>query len=102
MPKIVTFMLSNGSEHKILFKLGSDDLRQDSIMEQVFNKVNNIFAKDRECNKRTLKIRTYNVVPLGPNSGIIEFVPHSKALMDAVHPYHTKLDSMPIKRQEKL
>lgn len=102
MPKIVTFMLSNGSEHKILFKLGSDDLRQDSIMEQVFNKVNNIFAKDRECNKRTLKIRTYNVVPLGPNSGIIEFVPHSKALMDAVHPYHTKLDSMPIKTAREI
>ncbi|RCK57466.1 Serine/threonine-protein kinase TEL1 [Candida viswanathii] len=102
MPKIVTFLLSDGTEHKILFKLGSDDLRQDSIMEQVFNKVNNIFAKDRECNKRALRIRTYNVVPLSPNTGIIEFVPDSIAFSDAILPYHEKMDLVPLKTAREI
>ncbi|KAL6454284.1 TEL1 Serine/threonine-protein kinase TEL1 [Candida maltosa Xu316] len=94
LPKIVTFLLSDGHEHKALMKYGSDDLRQDSIMEQVFNKVNNIFAKDRECSKRDLRIRTYNAIPLGPVAGIIEFVPNSIPFIDAVNRYHQLYDTM--------
>lgn len=88
LPKIANFILSNGTEHRVLLKHGTDGIRQDSITEQVFNKVNNIFAKDRECNKRGLTIRTYNAVPLGPLSGIIEFVPNSMAFIDVISGYH--------------
>lgn len=94
LPKIASFYLSNGSEHKVLLKHGTDDLRQDSIMEQVFEKVNNIFKKDKETRKRELKVRTYKAVPLGPETGIIEFVPDSIALIDAIRPYHLKMDSL--------
>lgn len=94
LPKIATFYLSNGSEHKVLLKHGTDDLRQDSIMEQVFEKVNNIFRKDKETRKRELKVRTYNAVPLGPETGIIEFVPNSIALIDVIRPYHSKIDTL--------
>ena len=93
-PKIGTFLLSDGSTHKMLFKSGTDDLRQDFIMEQVFRKVNNLFKKDRECNSRNLTIRTYNAIPLGPNSGVIEFVPNSSALLDCIYPYHKKFDQI--------
>ncbi|CUM52324.1 Serine/threonine-protein kinase TEL1 [Debaryomyces fabryi] len=92
LPKIASFYLSNGSEHKVLLKHGTDDLRQDSIMEQVFEKVNNIFKKDKETRKRELKVRTYKAVPLGPETGIIEFVPNSIALIDSIRPYHMKID----------
>lgn len=94
LPKIARFNLSDGSEHIVLFKHGTDDLRQDSIMEQVFEKVNNIFKKDKETRKRELKVRTYKAVPLGPETGIIEFVPNSIALIDAIRPYHSALDDM--------
>lgn len=94
LPKIATFCLSDGSEHKILFKHGTDDLRQDSIMEQVFEKVNNIFKKDKETRKRRLRVRTYRAVPLGPETGIIEFVPNSIAIIDVIKPYHTKMDKL--------
>ncbi|KAG7663890.1 uncharacterized protein J8A68_002578 [[Candida] subhashii] len=94
LPKIATFILSDGSQHKILLKHGTDDLRQDSIMEQVFSKVNNIFSRDKESNKRNLRIRTYNAIPLGPRSGIIEFVPNSIALMDILKPYHEPRDQL--------
>ncbi|CAI5760716.1 unnamed protein product [Candida verbasci] len=98
LPKIAKFYLSNGMVHRILFKHGTDDLRQDLIMEQVFKKVNNIFKKDRECNKRNLIIRTYNAIPIGPTAGIIEFVPNSTALIDVIKPYHQSLDKMKIEK----
>ncbi|KAL1576399.1 Serine/threonine-protein kinase Tel1 [Candida albicans] len=94
LPKVANFILSNGTEHRVLLKHGTDGIRQDSIMEQVFNKVNNIFAKDRECNKRGLTIRTYNAVPLGPLSGIIEFVPNSMAFIDVISGYHQMHDKI--------
>lgn len=94
LPKIATFLLSDGTQHKMLLKHGTDDLRQDATMEQVFNKVNNIFEKDRETRKRHLRVRTYKAVPLGPKAGVIEFVLNSKALIEVIRPYHQKLDSL--------
>ncbi|KAI5970016.1 TEL1 [Candida margitis] len=98
LPKIATFLLSDGSTHVMLMKHGTDDLRQDSIMEQVFAKVQNVFTRDKECIKRGLAIRTYNAVPLGPRSGVIEFVPNSTSLLDAISPYHAKYDKMKIEK----
>lgn len=94
LPKIATFILSDGRQHKMLLKHGADDLRQDATMEQVFNKVNDIFIKDRETRKRKLKVRTYKAVPLGPKAGVIEFVLNSKALIEVIRPYHQKLDGL--------
>lgn len=94
LPKIATFHLSDGSVHRVLFKHGSDDLRQDSIMEQVFEKVNQMFCKDKETRNRELSVRTYRAIPLGPQNGLIEFIPNSMALIDVIRPYHTLMDKM--------
>lgn len=102
LPKIVTFLLSNGIKHKVLLKYGTDDLRQDSIMEQVFEKVNNFFRKDIEARKRNLRVRTYKAIPLGPQAGIIEFVPSSVALIDAIKPYHSNKDNIKLDRAREL
>ncbi|KAG7194927.1 Serine/threonine-protein kinase tel1 [Scheffersomyces spartinae] len=93
LPKVATFVLSDGTEHKMLFKHGSDDLRQDSIMEQVFSKVNLFLIANKETRKRNLRIRTYNAIPLGPKSGIIEFVNNTAALIDILKPLHDAYDS---------
>lgn len=93
LPKVATFVLSDGTEHRMLFKHGSDDLRQDSIMEQVFAKVNLFLNANKETRKRKLKIRTYNAVPLGPKSGIIEFVSNTSALVDILKPLHDAHDT---------
>lgn len=87
-PKIAKFQLTDGSVHKMLLKGGTDDLRQDAIMEQVFEKVNLILKQDKETRKRNLKIRTYKVVPLGPKAGLLEFVANSVALADILKPLH--------------
>lgn len=94
LPKIATFNLSDGSQHKMLLKHGTDDLRQDATMEQVFEKVNHILEKDREARKRRLRVRTYKAVPLGPKAGVIEFVLNSKALIEVIRPYHQQLDGL--------
>ncbi|VEU19527.1 DEKNAAC100172 [Brettanomyces naardenensis] len=88
-PKILKLQLSDGSSQKLLLKGGSDDLRQDAIMEQVFEKVNVLLRSDDEARKRGLRIRTYKVVSLGPQSGIMEFVTNSVALYDILKHLHS-------------
>ena len=102
LPKILTFHLSNGKEHRMLVKYGADDLRQDSIMEQVFEKVNQMLKKNKETRKRNLRIRTYKAVPMSPKSGMIEFVANSISLIDVIKPYHTRQDSMTLEKARQM
>ncbi|KAK6466084.1 phosphatidylinositol kinase [Scheffersomyces coipomensis] len=102
LPKIAQFTLTDGTQHTMLLKHGTDDLRQDLIMQQVFEKVNTIFKKDKETKRRKLHIKTYKVIPLGPQSGIIEFVPNSLALIDIIRPYHNKHDKLQIEKAREM
>lgn len=102
LPKVVTVFLSDGKRHRMLLKHGTDDLRQDAIMEQVFDKVNKIFHEDKETRKRKLRVRTYSAIPLGPKAGAIEFVPDSKAFFEVIQPYHQSLDSMRLDKAREL
>ncbi|WPK25856.1 hypothetical protein PUMCH_003189 [Australozyma saopauloensis] len=96
LPKIATFILSNGKSHRMLLKHSTDDIRQDAIMEQVFEKVNNLMSRDSHARRRNLRIRTYKAVPMGPKAGMIEFVPDTNALIEIVRPLHQKQDAMKI------
>lgn len=57
-------------------------------MEQVFEQVSNLLKKNRTTRQRNLSIRTYKVVPLNNNAGIIEFVPNTIPLHDFLIPAH--------------
>lgn len=61
-------------------KGGNDDLRQDAVMQQVFSQVDHLFKRNRETRKRNLKIRTYKVVPLATNAGVLEWVQNTVPL----------------------
>ncbi|KAJ3512128.1 hypothetical protein NLJ89_g3702 [Agrocybe chaxingu] len=75
VPKICVCMGSDGKGYKQLFKgEGSDDLRQDAVMEQVFDLVNNVLRRDRETRRRSLRVRGYMVVPLASQAGLLEYV----------------------------
>jgi serine-protein kinase ATM len=89
-PKIIMILASDGSRMKALLKGGNDDLRQDSIMEQVFEQVSNLLKDHRETRQRQLGIRTYKVLPLTMNAGIIEFVSNTKPLHEYSLPAHQK------------
>ncbi|OCT45322.1 Serine/threonine-protein kinase tel1 [Cladophialophora carrionii] len=89
-PKIATIIASDGSRHKLLLKGGNDDLRQDAIMEQVFEQVSNLLKEHRSTRQRDLGIRTYKVVPLTKNSGVIEFVQNTIPLNEYLLPAHAR------------
>ncbi|KAL4957717.1 hypothetical protein BDW69DRAFT_180363 [Aspergillus filifer] len=89
-PKIVTAIASNGIRYKQLFKGGNDDLRQDAIMEQVFEQVSSLLKEHQATRQRNLGIRAYKVLPLTSNAGIIEFVPNTIPLNEYLMPAHQK------------
>ncbi|KAF8534042.1 hypothetical protein BDD12DRAFT_862201 [Trichophaea hybrida] len=94
LPKVINCVASDGTTFKQLVKGGTDDMRQDAIMEQVFEQVSVLLRRGRITRQRNLKIRTYKVVPLSSNSGIIEFVPNTiplgEYLLDAHAKYYPK------------
>lgn len=89
-PKILTAIGTDGKKYKQLFKGGNDDLRQDAIMEQVFAAVSSLLRTQRPTRQRSLKIRTYKVLPLTSTAGIIEFVPNTIPLHDYLLPAHQR------------
>jgi len=64
-------------------------MRQDAVMEQVFELVNILLLRDRDTRRRNLAIRTYKVVPLAPKVGVIEFVKNTMPLGDLLLSAHT-------------
>ncbi|KAJ5098574.1 hypothetical protein N7532_005575 [Penicillium argentinense] len=89
-PKIVTAVATDGVRYKQLYKGGNDDLRQDAIMEQVFEQVSSLLKDHQPTRHRNLGIRTYKVLPLTLNAGIIEFVPNTVPLGDFLMPAHQR------------
>ncbi|KAB2581050.1 Serine/threonine-protein kinase tel1 [Lasiodiplodia theobromae] len=87
-PKVVTAIADNGQPYKQLYKSGNDDLRQDAIMEQVFEHVSQLLRNHMATRLRNLNIRTYKVVPLTHRSGVIEFVQNTMPLMNYLDSAH--------------
>ncbi|KAK1388252.1 hypothetical protein POM88_016430 [Heracleum sosnowskyi] len=65
---------SSCNKYRQLVKSGNDDLRQDSVMEQFFGLVNTFLQNHRDTWKRSLRIRTYKVVPFTSSAGVLEWV----------------------------
>lgn len=113
-PKIVTLLTSTGETcrqlvsyslgvlelagtDEIQYKSGSDDLRQDAIMEQVFAQVTDLLQISKATRQRQLRIRTYNVVPLDASSGAIEFCQPTMPLNDVLIRAHERYYPMDLK-----
>ncbi|KAM3964649.1 serine/threonine-protein kinase tefu [Aphomia sociella] len=71
-PKKISCRSSDGTL-KILLIKGKDDLRQDAVMQQVFNIVNTLLEKNTITSRNKLTIRTYKVVPMSRRSGVLEW-----------------------------
>jgi ataxia telangiectasia mutated family protein len=59
-------------------------------MEQVFEEVSKILGNHTASRQRNLRIRTYKVLPLSAQSGIMEFVQNTMAMQDVLIPLHEK------------
>lgn len=69
-------------------------MRQDAVMEQVFQLVNNVLSRDRETRRRDLNIRCYKVIPLTSQAGVLEFVGNTLPLKDWLIRAHPRFASM--------
>ncbi|KAJ1560982.1 serine/threonine-protein kinase M1, partial [Cladochytrium tenue] len=72
-PRKLTVAGSDGRDHIFLLK-PKDDLRKDARLMEFNGLINKLLKKDPETRKRNLYIRTYAVVPLNEECGIIEWV----------------------------
>ncbi|KDR17199.1 Serine/threonine-protein kinase ATR [Zootermopsis nevadensis] len=73
-PRRISFVGSDGNQYMMMCK-AKDDLRKDFRFMEFNNVVNRYLRKDPESRQRGLHIRTYHVVPLNEECGIVEWVP---------------------------
>ena len=85
-PRKLKIAGSDGRVYGFLLK-GHEDLRQDERVMQLFGLVNTLLSNDFETSRRDLAIHRYAVVPLSPNSGLIEWVPHCDTIHALIKQY---------------
>jgi ataxia telangiectasia mutated family protein len=59
-------------------------------MQQVFGVANNLLASDNRTSARKLAVRTYKVIPLTSDCGLLEFVRNSQAIGEWLLAAHAK------------
>ncbi|KAH8919600.1 hypothetical protein BT69DRAFT_1266476 [Atractiella rhizophila] len=72
-PRRITVVGSDGNSYAFLCK-PKDDLRKDARLMEFNSMINKLLKKDAESRKRRLYIRTYSVVTLNEECGLIEWV----------------------------
>jgi len=80
-PKRITARGTDGKNYMLLLK-PKDDLRTDQRLMEFNGIINRSLKRDAESSRRQLYIRTYAVVPLNEECGIIEWVPGIKTMRD--------------------
>ncbi|KAH9655477.1 serine/threonine-protein kinase TOR [Citrus sinensis] len=85
-PRKLTIHGSDGEDHAFLLK-GHEDLRQDERVMQLFGLVNTLLENSRNTSEKDLSIQRYSVIPLSPNSGLIEWVPNCDTLHYLIREY---------------
>ncbi|KYN35646.1 Serine/threonine-protein kinase atr [Trachymyrmex septentrionalis] len=80
-PRRIALRGSDGKEYLFMCK-PKDDLRRDFRLMEFNDIVNKYLQNDPESRQRRLYIRTYSVVPLNEECGLIEWVPNLVALRD--------------------
>ncbi|KAK7390797.1 hypothetical protein VNO78_18880 [Psophocarpus tetragonolobus] len=78
-PKKIILLGSDGLEHPFLCK-PKDDLRKDARMMEFNAMINQLLSKYPESRRRKLYIRTFAVIPLTEDCGMVEWVPHTRGL----------------------
>ncbi|XP_077556323.1 ATR serine/threonine kinase meiotic 41 [Haemaphysalis longicornis] len=73
-PKKISVKGSDGKTYAMMLK-PKDDLRKDCRLMEFNNLMNRYLKQNAEGLRRRLHIRTYNVVPLNEECGLIEWIP---------------------------
>ncbi|GMF47260.1 unnamed protein product [Phytophthora fragariaefolia] len=88
-PKRIEVLGTDGQTYPFLCKREkSGDLRKDARMMEFNSMINKLLKKDQEGRKRKLRLRTYAVVVLNEESGLMEWVRHTKAMRQLIGQIH--------------
>eukprot|EP01087_Luapelamoeba_hula_P000112 TRINITY_DN10064_c0_g1_i1.p1 TRINITY_DN10064_c0_g1~~TRINITY_DN10064_c0_g1_i1.p1 ORF type:complete len:1634 (-),score=246.38 TRINITY_DN10064_c0_g1_i1:51-4931(-) len=82
-PKRLKIHGNDEKDYPYLVK-GGEDLRLDQRVQQLFTLMNEIFVQNPQCSKRRLAIKTYQVVPMTPKVGIIEWLENTRPLKEII------------------
>lgn len=84
-PKKLTVLASDGRQYFFLCKQEKrGDLRKDQRMMEFGLLINRLFAKDAEARRRALRLRTFAVVTLKEDCGLLQWVPDTTAFRNEV------------------
>lgn len=84
-PKRIEVLGSDGRQYPFLCKREkTGDLRKDARMMEFNTMINKLLQKDGEGRKRKLRLRTYAVVCLNEESGLLEWVRNTKAMRQLI------------------
>ncbi|KAI9245342.1 hypothetical protein BDA99DRAFT_528116 [Phascolomyces articulosus] len=72
-PKKFSLIGTDGKTYNFLVKR-NDDLRKDARMMEFNHMISTFLKRDTKARERDLYIRTYGIIPLGENWGLIEWV----------------------------
>lgn len=86
-PKKLECICSDGSKRKQLLK-GNDDMRQDAVMQQVFNIMNLFLKNNPQAKAKNLNVQTYKVIPFSRRSGVLEWCESTLPLGSILDKYH--------------
>uniref|UniRef100_A0A146L1C6 Serine/threonine-protein kinase ATR n=3 Tax=Lygus hesperus TaxID=30085 RepID=A0A146L1C6_LYGHE len=102
MPKRLEFVGSDGEVYPIMCK--TDDLRLDSRLMEFNSIINLLLRTDSVAQEKDLSIRTYSVVPLNAECGLIEWLSGLLPLKGIITDMYTKLgvSPMPLSQIKKL
>ncbi|KAL0089139.1 hypothetical protein F4703DRAFT_1839595 [Phycomyces blakesleeanus] len=78
-PKKIELIGTDGKRYCFLCKT-SDDLRKDARVMEFCYMINNFLRKDPEARDRSLYIRTYAVIPLGHEWGLLQWIDNLETL----------------------
>lgn len=82
-PRKMSIRGSDGHVYSILAK-PKDDLRKDQRLMEFGTMINRFLKRDIDASKRRLYIRTYAVIPLNEECGLIEWVNNLKTMRDVL------------------
>ena len=103
-PKKVTAVCSDGVLRNFLCKREArGDLRKDMRMMELSAAINRLFLRDRESKQRKLRVRTYAVICLNEECGLIEWVENLCSFRQAVkHAYALTGMQQPVRVTKKI
>lgn len=90
-PRKIAILASNGGRYPFLCK-PRDDLRKDARLMEFDAMINKLLQSTSESRRRRLYIRTYAVLILNEECGLIEWVPNTVAFRHILGKYYGALD----------